>query len=262
MTVLHDANNSARSPWCHRRSMRPLPIALALVAVLTPLAMPGSARAGDPTLYLSWHAPHGMPRASDRLTTRCDDTTRVDTLWLSFDPGEDAAKFYGMFARLRFHPAEGDTLGPFWHFKTGAANQKNLAIEFAGEDFPLAPGWVAQGMGAPSYEFNASVGTLDLIYAVREADAAPIQGGKRYAFSRVLFKHRRAGLAGCMAPTCIEWALGRLGNGQVDRHVTAGPRFVTWNGSGRVCDTWRAAERPKAWTPPQNRAPKVVRRKL
>lgn len=236
-----------------RRSVLPVRLA-ALLLLAFGLGGARPADAVEPTLHLSWNAPAGFPRAASSLRTTCADTARVDTLWLTFDPGESAGKFYGVYARLYFHPVGGDTLGPFWHFKSGTANQRNLTIEFGGEDFPLAPAWTAPGMGQPLYEFNGSAGTLDLVYAVADASAGPIEGGRRYAFARVMIRQRRADLAGCRQPMCIEWALGRVGAGRDDRHSRTGDRFVTWNAAGAACAPWRT-DKPAPWTPKANRAP-------
>lgn len=213
---------------------------------------------GEPRLYLSWNAPYGMPRAADRVVVDCLDTTRVDTLYLSFETGRDASRFYGMYARLYFHPAQGDTLGTYWHWERGWWNQGNLRVEFDPDGtFPCAQPWTRGGFGAPSYEFKPEFGTLDLVYAVKEQDAAPISGTTRYCFGRVMLRQRKCALPGSMRPVCLEWSSARYSFGAGDVAVTrGGERFVSVNSDdGGVCAPYRAAVRPQRWLPRSQPAP-------
>src|SRR3989442_11230866 len=86
--------------------IRTLSVALVL------LASASIARADDPQIYLTWHAPFGQPGATDTLSAPAG-TTRADTLWLSFDSGKSSPTFIGFNGTLIFHPAQGDTLAPW-----------------------------------------------------------------------------------------------------------------------------------------------------
>ncbi len=206
----------------------------------------------EPKLYMAWRAPWGMPGATDTLSISCDDTLRVDTLYLSFETGRDAPRFWGMYARLYFRPPFGDTLGTYWHWGRGWWNQGNLRIEFDPDGtFPCAQPWVRHGFGQPDFQFTPEAGRLDLIYALREADTAPVAAGTRYCFARVMFRQRQCHLPGARQPVCIEWTEARLSFGHGDVIATFGPaRFVSTNSpDGGVCTPYRRARNPGAWKP-------------
>jgi hypothetical protein len=197
-------------------------------------------REGHPRVYLSWDAPWGMPRARDTVMVACDDTTRADTLYLTFDPGQDLAELLGIDASLTFRAAPGDSLGPFWDLSRRGVNPWNLRIEFdeppAGAESP----WQVSGMGAPAYKLNRDSARLELTYYINAAMAAPVAAGTRYFFARVMIRERRPYLRGCKQPVCVE--LNRLivsySGGR--RWMTTGERFVSWNSpGGHVCDTFK-----------------------
>ncbi len=209
---------------------------------------------GEPKLYMSWRAPYGMPGASDTLSVPYDDTTRVDTLYLSFETGRDAPHFYGIFARLYFHPPFGDTLGTYWHWGRGWWNQGNLRIEFDPDGtWPCPQAWIFRGQGASIFDFEQGghSGRLDLIYAVRDSDAAPVEAGTRYCFARVMLRQKKSMLPGAHQPVCIEWAQARMSFGAGDVYVTRGPgRFVSANSpTGSVCEPYRRTTMPGSWHP-------------
>jgi hypothetical protein len=214
--------------------------------------VPDTIPAYEPELFLSWRQPYGMPGASDTLTIVPGDTSRTDTLFLSFDPGRDAPKFFAMYGRLYFHPQMGDTLGTYWHWERGWYNQGNMRMEFDNDGtFPCLQPFVAYGMGAPLYEFAPGVGRLDLIYAVRAEDAAPVAAGTRYCFARVLFRQKKSMLPGSTQPICLEWAEGRLSFGGADVVTTNGEhRWVTVNSpNGALCGVYRRNKIPATWHP-------------
>ena len=214
---------------------------------------------GEPQLYLSWRAPHGMPRASDTMTFVPGDTTRVDTLFMSFETGQDGPDFLGMMARLYFHPAYGDTLGPCWRYSRGDRNWRGVAIEFDPDGtFPCPQPWVRNGYGLPSYEFDRRGSKLELYYVLtRMEDAAPVSGRTRYCFARVMFRQRRADLPGVHLPVCIEWADAKFSLNGRDHVARLGPqRFVSVNSpDGSVSTPYRRGSRLKPWIPPPNRSP-------
>lgn len=234
---------------------RGLPIAFALLAAGA--AMAGAADPAPPappTVHLSWRQPWGHPGAVEHLTAACDDTAAVDTLYLTFEPGRSAATFYGMFARLRFIPAAGDTLMPFWHFQRGTENTGGLWAWFDSDSvLPVPDPFPVQGNGAPLYVQGPEGGRLDLVYAVPSTVAGPVEAASTYYFARIMIHHRWLRRAvGCERPICIEWAEAKLsfGSGADVEAGVGGHRFVTWNSSDRAaCTPVQRAPRPRAWRP-------------
>jgi hypothetical protein len=231
-----------------------LPVALALLAGSAVAAAGAEPAAASPTIHLSWRQPWGHPGAVEHLTAACDDTAAVDTLYLTFEAGRDAATFYGMFARLRFIPASGDTLMPFWHFQRGTENTGGLWAWFdADSALPVPDPWPVAGNGAPAYVQGPEGGRLDLVYAVPSTGAGPIDSSTTYCYGRIMIHHRwlkRA--AGCERPMCIEWAEAKASFGS-GGDVEAGPgghRFVTWNSTDRAaCIPVQRAMKTRAWRP-------------
>lgn len=205
-----------------------------------------------PELFLSWHRPFGMPGAAQNIEVAPSDTARRDTLWLSFDPGRDGPRFYSMFARLYFHPRMGDTLGNYWHWEGGSWNQGNLRMEFDPDGtFPCLQPFVHHGVAVPKYTFNPGLGRLDMIFAVRLQDAAPVAAGTRYCFARVIFHHKGAMLPGSGQPMCVEWAEGRVSFDGPDIVSSRGAhRWVTMNAaSGDPCGDYKRTKAPAIWRP-------------
>jgi hypothetical protein len=249
---------------------------LALAVLVAPVEAAGSAAAGEvargsfeaepvaggdaladslagPRLYLAWGAPHGMPGARAHLDLSHADTCAVDTLFLSFETGGDGPSFHGMFGKLYFHPAFGESLGGFWDFGPGGANRGQLTIQFDPDGtFPCAQPWNRPGMGHVAYEFQPAVGRLDLFYVVSAEDALPVSGRTRYCFARVLLDRRLAHLPGRDQRVCIGWEEARFNMGGDDITVTRGPgRFVSASSpDGSVCVPYRRAPKPEVWTPP------------
>jgi len=75
----------------------------------------GGPRADNAQLYLSWSAPWGSKRAQQARRPACADSTKEDTLFLSFLPGRAGNTFTGFTTQLLFHATASDTLGPWWH---------------------------------------------------------------------------------------------------------------------------------------------------
>lgn len=206
----------------------------------------------DPQLYLAWKAPHGMPGARANLNLTCGDSTEVDTLYLTFETGRDLPGFYGVSAKLRLHPADGDSLGLFWSFGRDGANPGALKIQLDPDGtFPCSQPWVRPGLGAPFFEFHPWVGELSFVYAVPLGQAAPISGRTRYCLARVLLDQRRCHLPGVRQPVCIEWAEAFYSGGGRDIPIKHGSaRFVTLNSpDGSVCEPYFRVTKPIIWTP-------------
>ena len=209
---------------------------------------------GEPKIYMAWRSPYGTPGATDTLSVPYGDTTRVDTLFLSFETGRDAHHFFGMWGRVYIHPPFGDTLQTYWHFGRGWYNQGNMRIEFDPDGtWPCAQPWIRNGFGEAAFDFDAAGhwGRLDLIYALRGEDTAPVDAHKRYCFARIMVRQRKSDLPGAHQPACIEWEMARLNFGGSDVLVSRGPaRFVSANSpNGAVCEPYRRSQMPRSWRP-------------
>lgn len=229
-----------------------------------PAARPAVSRAGAasvgtpvPTraaIYLSWNAPYGRPRAAGTLDAACGDTTIVDTLYLSVDPGRDAIELLGVSGSLYFHPREGEEISDFWKIKGGSLTGSPLRMVFGSDstrDF-VTPWPTAQGMGAPYYDFVGTSGRLRFIYAVPHGATPGVKRGKIYGFARLLIRRPASAEGGCGAPMCVEWHAATLGFGPKDEvAVNTGERWVSMNSpDGHVCDSQREMSGAKPWKPP------------
>ncbi len=216
------------------------------------LKLRGGSHAENAQLYLSWGAPWGMKGARTSLTPACNDTTAVDTLYLSFYPGRPSDMFMGFSAELYFRTASGDTLGSWWHMdsKTGE-NPGNVQVEFGPSDnMPGVQPWTANGQSLARIEHTPDAMRLRMLFAVSVEAAGAIDSTRTYTLARVLVRHKRAGrLAGCGQPVCVEWASAKFGFAIKDEpEVRRGERFVTYGGSASACDVARGP-RVAPWKP-------------
>jgi len=213
---------------------------------------------GPPQLFLAWHAPYGMPGATDTISFGAGDSNRVDTLFMSFETGRDTRGFLGMLARLYFHPAFGDTLGTYWRYDSESPNYRMVAIEFDPDgSFPCPQPWVRNGIGLPQFEFDPSGARLDLYYGVaRPEDVIQVDGRVRYCFARVMFRQKHWDLPGARQPVCLEWSFARFPAGRDDAIARRGPgRCVSMNSpDGSVCGPYRGNSGPAHWVPESARA--------
>ena len=207
---------------------------------------------GDAQLFLSWNAPWGSRRAQRARTPACADSSREDTLYLSFLPGRKAARFTGFTAQLAIRATGGDTLGAWWHMESkGGANPGSLRAEWA-----AAPGFgwrqpfPVSGQGFTLMERTPEAVRLRLVFAVAADQAGPIAADSVYALCRIIFTHRpERRLAGCGQPVCVEWTSGTLAFGPRDEpRVQRGERFVGFGGPATLCDPFRGP-RVEAWKP-------------
>jgi hypothetical protein len=213
---------------------------------------PFDSTAGDsfaqPRIYLAWHAPYGSPGARANLDLACGDTSRADTLFLSFKSGRDLPRFFAMWGRLLFHPAAGESLGAFWNYGHEGANQGGIGIQLEPDgSFPGPQPWVHNGGGAVIYESHRDTSNLDMIYAV----TTPISGRTHYCYARVLFYHRRCQLPGFRQPVCIEWVEARYSGGGNDFIIAHSPgRWVSVNSAdGSVCRPYQGSRQVPALRP-------------
>ena len=193
-------------------------------------------REGHPRVFLSWQAPYGLPGARDSARAACDDSLAADTLYLTFDPGEDIGRLMGIDATLVFRAAPGDTLGPFWDLSRRGVNPWNLRIEFDDPPAGIASPWAVAGMGAPRYTLGRDAGRLDLTYFVPSSLADAIAAGTRYFMARVILRLRRPRLEGCRQAVCVEFDHLLISYAGGSRWINAGERFATWNSpDGGAC---------------------------
>jgi hypothetical protein len=220
------------------------------------IAAPFDSTAGDsfaePRIHLSWRAPYGSPGALANLDQACGDTSLTDTLFLSIETGRDLPRLFGMWGRLLFHPAPGESLGTFWDYSHEGANQRGIGIQMDPDgSFPCPQPFIRTGGGGVIYEFHGSTSNLDMVYAVIPENTAPISGRTLYCYARVLFHHRRCELPGFRQPACIEWIEARYSGGGRDFIVSRGPgRCVSVNSpDGGVRRPYEDARRIPSWQP-------------
>lgn len=217
---------------------------------------PDSARAaqgGGPQFFLSWGRPWGEEGAEPLRTATCGDTTRADTLFLCLRPGVDMPSLVAFTADLRFHSEPPETLGTFWHFERGAANQSGLSVRFQpaeGEAGWVQP-WRTAGNGGVGWTRTRRSGLLRMIYAVPPRDSVPLRGDRVYLLARIAVQPRRTDLTGCEQAIAIELARASLAtDGQHEFAVTQGG--ARYAGSGRRALTalarlWRMDEQSARW---------------
>lgn len=236
------------------RLLRPFTLVFLLIALSS-----SSAHARRPELYLTWHAPFGMPGASDTLSMASGDTTATDTLYFSFDPGHHDSTFVALSATLTMRSAEGDTLSPYWRtLKQGEVRigPRNPRVEFNDTgQWPYPSPWTFQGVGQSAYECGRLTARLRLIYAIGVTQGAPVDSSRLYVVARALFRHPKAGIPGAMQPLCLEWTVSKFAysNFEPEEETNAGShRWVSLNSpGGKVCVDYLRSLRqaPEAWAP-------------
>lgn len=229
------------------------PVILVVCACVLAASAAG-APADPPEVYLSWHAPWGEPRAADTLSASCD-TTRADTLWMSFDPGKPSPTFVGYTATLLFHPALGDTLTGWWtrNYYTGKPPFMDIGLEpVPGYGYPMP--YRRNGGGGSQYDGLTHDARFRMIYAAPSTELTSIDR-KRYVLARLIMHPPPQTDPACGRPICIEWSESELNfdltNGRAI--VTSGThRFVTINSrGGEVATPYRRAAQLKGWKLPR-----------
>ena len=215
---------------------KPAHVTIAGAAVIDTAAR----RLGKANVYLAWHAPWGTPGARDTATWACNDTLAADTLYLTFDPGQDVAVLMGIDVTLLFHSAPGDTLGPFWDLSRKGANPYNLRIEFSPAPEGAADAWPVLGEGGPRYQVKGETGKLDLLYYVPASKGGPIFAGARYFAARVIVRARKPQLGGCHQPVCVDLDHIWVSHTDGSIWINSGQRFTSLNSPGGAgCREWR-----------------------
>lgn len=184
---------------------------LALLALTAPLAAPGVAPAAETQLYLSWGAPHGAPGARDTLARPCGDSTRVDTLYLSFEAGEDFKSLVAISGEIELTPVYGDTLPAYWSFRSEAWTPGSYRAEFAGAGRTGCPfPWTSAGMPVLGFAKRDGIGVLRFLYAVPITQPATVRTGERYCLARILMRHRAWDDPGCHESLRVTWSEGEF----------------------------------------------------
>lgn len=265
MSALHPPEWCRREPFMGwavlrgmNRALRPLAFLLVVLgAVLwswTSQAGP-SVESTNPAarIYLSWHAPYGLPGAASNLTLAAGDTTREDTLYLTCEPATDSPMLRALTANLMVHAPAGDTLAPFWQFAKGGKEPRNVRLRSTRDStVKLAVPWSeGDGVGAIGYDYSGADGRMAVLVAVPSTRADTIRAGTRYLLGRLLFRRPPAGLAGIGRPACIEWSRAKLAlTAGRDLVIERGDRFASWNSPGcAACQRFRGPLAPKTWMP-------------
>jgi hypothetical protein len=215
--------------------------------------LPKSAAAGEPRMFLTWHAPYGLPGASDSLTRLPGDTTAVDTLYLSFDPGRSSSTYIGMTASVDFRGtnprALGDSLSPAWNPAAGSTPPRLMKVEFPLDPPAACPfPWQGSGFSIIGYKRSPHTGQLRLVYAMPQDAAAVVDSGRVYTFARLVLRRPAVAAWGRQA-LCIEWARGSFAYSAGDEPTFdhGGHRFVSVNSpGGEICGPWREPEAPSS----------------
>ena len=219
----------------------------------------GGSRAENAQLFLSWNAPWGMRGASTTRMPACGDSSRADTLYLSFYAGRRVEYFTGATAELKFLATGSDTLGPWWHMESkGGENGGNMRVEWGpSPDMPGPQPWPQEGHGFALLDHTPGALRLRLLCAMPLEQAQPIDSTVTYTLCRVILKHRPARrLAGCEQAVCVEWTKATFGFALKDEpEVRRGERFVGYGPSRAVCEPFHQAQ-VQAWKP---KAPRLHR---
>lgn len=248
-------------PFAHR--VRAL--AVSLVVIASALAVhaapaPPAAPAADPQLprlHLAWRAPFGAARAADSIGVTCSDSSRTDTLWLSFEPSRDETSFVAIGGEIEIAGLPGDSLGAFWHMSKGGANRGGLVLQL-GPD-PSMPGespWPVPGLGVVDYRVSGATARLGFGCTLGNDSRARLRKGHRYTVGRVLIRGVTADLAGCDAPVCLEWKRAELVFGGGRDFWTGGAgHALTIRGAAGALRRDRLASAPVPTTPAAKPAP-------
>jgi hypothetical protein len=128
----------------------------------------------------------------------------VDTLYVSVITSDDLPNVIAMSATIRFRSVPPDTLGPFWHFKSGRANERSMFIEFGPDPgFACAQPWRVAGTGAVRYDHGREEGRLELEYAIPAEHSIPLTPESQNCVARILILEQRQHLDGCSQPVQV-----------------------------------------------------------
>jgi len=207
-----------------------------------------------PRLHVTWNAPFGDPRARTNLDTNGADTSRVDTLFLSFESPPHNLPLLGLSGALLFEPQAGDTLGSFWAFERTGPNSGNLRVEFdhIWSEYCEMP-WNTLVYGHVGYTRAGGRGRLDLSADIVDIGIKNLFPNRSFCFARIAIDHKRAGLLeGCGRPMSISWVGVQFAtyNNLVLRPLPGPGQRVTMNASKRGVASRHLIGLQQAWVPP------------
>lgn len=208
-----------------------------------------------PIVHLSWHAPFGFPGASKESPASCDDSTGVDTLFISFEPTADDSSFSGLAGELDIYAQGSDTLGSFWDVGGAGANPGGIVVQWAPHaDFPGEAPFDRGGMAAVKYERTSVTGRLRFFNVVPAGTGLPVKAHHRYTLGAVFIKPAHRGLTGCGQPVCLELGMADfVFNGKPDVYehgsemasragASCARRAPVWRLPSALADKRRAAK--------------------
>jgi hypothetical protein len=224
-------------------------------AAPAPAPTPGRDAAQEVKYYLSWRAPYGLPRAMDTAAPSCGDSTRIDTLWVSFEVSRSESTFLALAGELTITAEPGDTLSAFWQMGRGGANHGGLYGTFGPQEgFPGENPWATTGVGAVDYERTSSIAYFRFVYAVSATQGGPVLAGHRYTAGCLMVRGMATDPAGCQQPVCIDWTTADFAFDLAHpMRIHEGGSHVVARGAG----AHPCRERPRAWRPraPLSRPP-------
>jgi hypothetical protein len=136
------------------------------------------------------------------MTRECGDSTRTDTLYLSYRMPTGRPVFTGIVGTLLFQPQFDDSLASFWMIE--GHNPPFMKVEFPADTASaFRAGWKAAGVGGYRFYPNPTQGMLRLIFAVPATAAQPIDAGI-YCFARVVIQRPLRGER-CDQGLCVEF---------------------------------------------------------
>ncbi len=236
-----------------RAAEAPIPAAAPHASTPLPAAEPATVRrtaVAPLPLGLAWSAPFGAPGARRALTAACWDTSRVDTMFLSFATGAHTVALAGVSAAIAFEPAPGESLGTFWGFERTGTNPGSLLVDFdllTGVDFDTP--WATFVSGHVGYSHPGQRGRLDVSADVPIRSSKILAPHTTFCFARIRITHARTTLTGCGAPMAITWVGGllHLSDGTL---VHCGPSpTITWNAGRRTLPRRRVNAAIETWVP-------------
>jgi len=164
-------------------------------------------------LHLTWRAPYGMPRATDTLSFACGNTTRLDTLFMSFEPTSASTSFTGFTAALWIKPLAGDSLSSIWDGIGLTDLPLWMKIDLSPDSATGCPTplRVYGAGGAACHHTPDGDRIIRMVRAVAYADSVPLEAGKSYGLAQFLIRQPERS-AGCSQPVCIQWLEANIGS--------------------------------------------------
>lgn len=236
-------------------------VLISWAAVLAGQAAESQPETQRPIVHLTWRAPFGDPRAVDSIGVSCADSSRIDTLYLSFEPSQDESAFVAAGGEIIVHPVPGDSIGPFWQMGKGGANRGGMTLQIGPDpDIPGTSAWNRSGVGVVDYDWTSTRGRFRFMYAMAPDAKMHLRKGERYTLGRFLIRGMASRLPGCDAAVSLEWDRTEFdfvpGEPSSGRSVTGrGNAFVLRGAAGAARTAAVRGSAPRPWTPPGTRRP-------